>query len=99
VPWTSSYRRVSSVGSDQLWTKKVTPHRLVHDPRRTCARNLRRKGVSEGVIMKACGWKARSMFDPYNVIDDDDLARSVERAYGQRAANKTGAEQEAEQLS
>lgn len=74
--------------------------RLVHDLRRTAARDLRRKGVSEGVIMKLCGWRTRSMFDRYNIIDEDDLARSVELGYnGRTTANTTPVEQEAKQVS
>jgi len=44
--------------------------RLVHDLRRTAARDFRRQGVSEGEIMKLCGWKTRAMFDRYNIIDE-----------------------------
>jgi hypothetical protein len=49
--------------------------------------------------MQLCGWKTRSMFDRHNIIDEDDLAQSVERAYGQQAANRPSAGREAEQLS
>jgi integrase len=62
--------------------------RLVHDLRRTAARDLRRAGVSEGEIMKLCGWRTRSMFDRYNIIDEQDLARAVARRFnGKQAAN------------
>ncbi|MGH7333788.1 MAG: tyrosine-type recombinase/integrase [Candidatus Rokuibacteriota bacterium] len=44
---------------------------LIHDLRRSCARNLRRAGVSEGVIMRLCGWETRSMFERYNIINED----------------------------
>ncbi len=50
-----------------------------HDLRRSAARNLVRAGVSEGVVMKLCGWSTRSMFDRYNVADDRDLKEGVER--------------------
>jgi hypothetical protein len=33
--------------------------------------------VSEGEIMKLCGWKTRDMFDRYNIIDSSDLSRAV----------------------
>jgi integrase len=55
--------------------------RLVHDLRRTAARDFRRAGVSEGEIMKLCGWKTRDMFDRYNIIDAADLTRAVRRRF------------------
>ena len=51
--------------------------RIAHDFRRTAARNLRRAGVDEGTIMKLCGWKTRTMFDRYNIIDSRDLNAAV----------------------
>jgi integrase len=55
--------------------------RLVHDLRRTAARDFRRRGVSEGEIMKLCGWKTRAMFDRYNIIDEEDLAQAVAKRF------------------
>src|SRR5213078_5396141 len=55
--------------------------RLVHDLRRTAARDFRRRGVSEGEIMKLCGWKTRAMFDRYNIIDEADLAEAVAKRF------------------
>ena len=55
------------------------PSLLFHDLRRTGARNLRRLGVSEGVIMKIGGWKTRNVFDRYNIIDQADLADAARR--------------------
>jgi integrase len=55
--------------------------RLVHDFRRSAAKDLRRAGVSEGEIMKLCGWRTRSMFDRYNIIDEQDLARAVAKRF------------------
>ena len=65
-----------------------TPGRLFHDLRRTAARDFRRAGVSEGEIMRLCGWKTRDMFDRYNIVDLNDLTRAVERRF-----NSNGKEQ------
>ena len=46
------------------------------------ARDFRRASVSEGEIMKLCGWRTRSMFDRYNIIDEADLARAVAKRFG-----------------
>jgi integrase len=62
--------------------------RLVHDLRRSAARDMRRAGVSEGEIMKLCGWKTREMFDRYNILDEQDLAQALAKRFnGKQAAN------------
>lgn len=55
--------------------------RLVHDLRRTAARDMRRAGISEGEIMRLCGWRTRAMFDRYNIIDEEDLAAAVAKRF------------------
>lgn len=69
----------------KVWAKACTaagvPDRIFHDLRRTAARDFRRAGVSEGEIMRLCGWKTRDMFDRYNIIDATDLSRAVTRRF------------------
>jgi hypothetical protein len=45
--------------------------------------------VSEGEIMRLCGWRTHAMFDRYNVIDEADLAAAVGRRFA--APNGKGA--------
>jgi len=52
---------------------------LFHDRRRTAARNLRKAGVAEGVIMKIGGWRTRSVFERYAIISQADIAEALGR--------------------
>jgi integrase len=55
----------------------IAGRRIVHDFRRTAARSYRRSGVSEGVVMKILGHKTRSMFERYNIKNEDDLREAA----------------------
>ena len=63
--------------------------RLLHDLRRSAARDFRRAGVSEGEIMRLCGWETRSMFDRYNIIDEADLASAVAKRFNGKVTAKS----------
>lgn len=52
---------------------------ILHDGRRTAARNLRRAGVAEGTIMRIGGWRTRAVFDRYNIISQADIVDALQK--------------------
>lgn len=55
------------------------PGTLVHDLRRSAARQLIRSGVTKDVARQLGGWKTDSMFSRYNVCAEEDLRDAMER--------------------
>lgn len=55
------------------------PGLLLHDLRRTGARNLRRLGVDQKTIMEIGGWKTAAIFSRYNITDPKDRAEAAQR--------------------
>ena len=55
--------------------------RLIHDLRRTAARDYRRAGLAESDIMELCGWETREMFRRYAIKDERALASAVAKRF------------------
>jgi integrase len=58
---------------------------LYHDLRRTGARNMRRLGIGESVIMKIGGWRTADVFRRYDIVDQTDLEDAARRLDEKRA--------------
>ncbi len=67
----------------EAWEKARTaagvPGLLFHDLRRTAARNFRRAGIAEGVIMKIGGWRTRSVFERYAIVSQGDVEDALQK--------------------
>jgi hypothetical protein len=57
----------------------IPERRIPHDFRRTAVRSYRRSGVTEGVVMKIIGHKTRSIFDRYDIKNEDDLREAAQK--------------------
>ncbi len=67
------------------------PDLLVHDLRRSAARNLIRSGVSQTVAMQFTGHVTREIFDRYNITDTGDLEDAAQRLHAYAAAQPKAA--------
>lgn len=78
----------------KVWVKARkaagVPNLLFHDLRRTAARNLRRAGVAEGVIMKIGGWRTRSVFERYAIVSQSDITEAMAKLENQTNGHSLG---------
>ena len=76
--WQTACRRLGLQVRDEK-SGRMIAGRLFHDFRRTAVRNMVRAGVHERVAMAISGHKTRSVFDRYNIINQDDLIEAARK--------------------
>ena len=63
-------------------TKAGFPGKLMHDKRRTAARNMDRAGVPRPVAKQIMGHKTDSMYNRYNIVNEGDVRESMAQTQG-----------------
>jgi len=75
-----------------LTTAAGLPDLILHDFRRSGARQLRRAGVPESVVQKIGGWKTASMFKRYAIVSNADQREAMAKLDQARAEGKAESE-------
>jgi integrase len=75
-------------GSWAKMTKAAGVRILLHDFRRSAARNLIRSGVSRDVAKRITGHKTDSMFSRYNIVAESDLDDAAQKLEARRNGRK-----------
>ncbi len=70
-----SFRKAFKAAAKEIGYEGLLPH----DIRRSAVRNFRKAGLSEGDGMMLSGHLTRSVYERYNIRDDQDLTDSMNR--------------------
>lgn len=76
----NAWRKVRSKAAELITdpdSKKKVQALFFHDLRRSGAREMRKMGMPESIIMKVGGWRTPSMFRRYNIIDHRDMEEAA----------------------
>jgi hypothetical protein len=66
--------------------KAGLPGKLMHDNRRTAARNMDRAGVPRQIAKQITGHKTDSMYNRYNIVNEKDVREGLTQAQAYLAA-------------
>jgi integrase len=70
-------------------TKKM-PTKMMHDNRRTAARNMDRAGVPRQIAKQITGHKTDSMYNRYNIVNERDVRESMAQTQAYLATQQSG---------
>lgn len=84
---TVTIKRGKHKGETRTRVRRIVAHRIFHDLRRSCAKELIASGIPERVVMQMCGWKTRSVFDRYSIVGEADMRLARERMDDRRQSS------------
>jgi integrase len=70
--------------------KAGLPGKLMHDNRRTAARNMDRAGVPRQIAKQITGHKTDSMYNRYNIVNERDVREGMTQAQAYLSAQESG---------
>jgi integrase len=80
-PWvfTRRGRRLAEIPWAEACKAAGLPGRIIHDLRRSAARNMMRAGIPQPVAMQVGGWKTDSVFRRYAIVDEGLMAAELKK--------------------